>query len=283
MKKLVKFKTAQPIAFCVIAGVVSLCSLLLASIFLDLILTNIPNLSQNAPLLFDDYILTFIAETLTAIIMITFAYKTATQSALFQRMSSIGHAFQVAAYPTTLIAFIAIAMIAESITMGYALNPAINIFFYILAMLSIGFLEEFVFRGIIAKTLLLHYGTSTKGTWIAAIISGVIFGFAHIINAIGLPLFGVLVQITVAIVLGILFAAIYYRTGNLWICVLLHAGINAASLLQGGFYNVGNMQELISSYTLLNLLPCVTYFIPVPFLLRKSKNFEVGYWFDEHL
>ncbi len=280
---LVNFKNKHPLAFCLVTAVFSIASLLIVTISSALVLGVVSVFTGTEALITDEYIITFIAEGITAVILILFATASGTISTFKQKTSGAMHAIIVSLYPLIFIAYVAVAMLVDSLTNGYALKPFISIIFFILAMIGIGFYEEFVFRGIIARTLLLHYGTNTKGAWKAAIVSGVLFGSVHIVNAIGLPLFGVLIQTVVAIVLGILFAAIYFRTGNLWICVILHTAINTASLLQGGLYDVGGMDEMISSFTLINLLPAVTYFIPVPFLMRKSKNHEIQEQFGEPL
>ncbi len=49
-------------------------------------------------------------------------------------------------------------------------------------MMLVGVAEEFLFRGVVAETLLEHFGTSRAGVWKACLLSGVLFGCAHLTN-----------------------------------------------------------------------------------------------------
>ena len=115
--------------------------------------------------------------------------------------------------------------------------------------------------------------------WKATVLSGVLFGAVHVVNLIGSAPLGVVVQMTVASVLGMLLAAIYFRTGNLWVTIIIHAYMDYASLLNTGLF-VGSsagdsVADAISNYSLVNLAPVLTYGIPVLFLLRKKKLPEI--------
>lgn len=83
--------------------------------------------------------------------------------------------------------------------------------------------------------------------------------------------------------LGVLFAAIYFRTGNLWVLVFLHGAQDAASLLAGGLYGTENMSTAVSSYDSTMLLSVLVYLIPTFFLLRKKKIGEVGLYFGKDI
>ena len=76
-----------------------------------------------------------------------------------------------------------------------------------------------------AQTLLERYGTARAGVWKACLVSGVLFGAAHLSNLLGSEAFGVLMQCVFAASLGVMLAAIYFRTGNLWVTVFLHLSL----------------------------------------------------------
>ena len=79
--------------------------------------------------------------------------------------------------------------------------------------------------------------------------------------------------------LGTLFAAIYFRTGNLWVTVFLHGAMDIASMLIGGLYGTTSVAESVSGYDASRLLSVAVYLIPTVFLLRKKKLPEVQlYW-----
>lgn len=85
-----------------------------------------------------------------------------------------------------------------------AKNPLGNI-----SMCLLGpFLEEVVFRGAIERRLLEKF----RNPWIAIVISAIFFAVAHMNLTQGLT----------AIILGCVIGWVYYRTRNLWPCVLMH-------------------------------------------------------------
>ena len=159
------------------------------------------------------------------------------------------------------------------------LLPLPRILTFMLNMILVGVAEELVFRGIIAQTLLERYGTARAGVWKACLVSGVLFGAAHLSNLIGSAPFGVLMQCVFAASLGVMFAAIYFRTGNLWVTVFLHSTMDIASMLIGGLYGTTSVAESVSGYDASRLLSVAVYLIPTLFLLRKKKLPEVQlYW-----
>ena len=159
------------------------------------------------------------------------------------------------------------------------LLPLPRILTFMLNMILVGVAEELVFRGIIAQTLLERYGTARAGVWKACLVSGVLFGAAHLTNLSSSAPFGVLMQCAFSASLGALFAAIYFRTGNLWVTVFLHGAMDIASMLIGGLYGTTTLSESVSGYDASMLLTVVVYLLPVAFLLRKEKLPEVQlYW-----
>ena len=159
------------------------------------------------------------------------------------------------------------------------LLPLPRILTFMLNMILVGVAEELVFRGIIAQTLLERYGTARAGVWKACLVSGVLFGAAHLSNLLGSVPFGVLMQCVFAASLGVMLAAIYFRTGNLWVTVFLHSAMDIAAMLIGGLYGTTSVAESVSGYDASRLLSVAVYLIPTLFLLRKKKLPEVQlYW-----
>ena len=75
--------------------------------------------------------------------------------------------------------------------------------------------EEFLFRGVVANAL------NRYGAWAGIGLSSVIFGLIH----------GVGVVLPVAIMVGVLSAILFRKTGSVWPCVVLHAVYNASQSL----------------------------------------------------
>lgn len=84
----------------------------------------------------------------------------------------------------------------------------------------------------------------------AAVVSGVIFGVYH----------GNILQAVYASILGIVFAYILERSGNIWSCVLLHIGANVWSLLYAD----------IVSYLMENLMPALPGMFFILFLIMAA-------------
>lgn len=100
--------------------------------------------------------------------------------------------------------------------------------FYLVCMLFVGFIEEILMRGFLFKSIAKE---NVKG---AIIISSITFGLGHIINLIngsGANLIDNLLQIIFAMAIGFLFVLIFYVSGSIWPCVIVHSFINVTSVL----------------------------------------------------
>lgn len=160
---------------------------------------------------------------------------------------------------------------------GAVLKPAWQIVVFLLTMFLIGLAEESIFRGIIARTLLEHFGVSRGGIWKAVVVSGLLFGAGHAVNLLESEPLGVLIQCCITAVLGMLYAAIYFRTGNLWVVVFLHTYQDAAALINTGLYQgMQTVGETVSSYDPSMLVSILLYLLPIFFLLRKRRLPEVA-------
>ena len=99
--------------------------------------------------------------------------------------------------------------------------------------LFVGLFEELLCRGWILNELLERFGNTRKNVLFSIFMSATIFGVIHIVNFFGgRELFGTILQIINAINGGIVFAALYYRTKNIWACVTLHTIWDFAISLQ---------------------------------------------------
>ena len=146
------------------------------------------------------------------------------------------------------------------------------IFLFVLAMFLIGFNEELVFRGIILNLFLDKFGNSKKGIVTATVLSSVIFGAVHLTNIFsGVSVGSAVVQAIQAAILGGLLAAIYLRSGNIWIVIIVHALTDFASMLSSGIYGMGNAVDSINQLSWLNFVTVPIFLIPTLVLFRKDK------------
>ena len=270
-----RLRSAHPILFCILAEV-----LLLGTLFVtDLVFSVVLLFAGVDFTTMDTYLYSTLQELAGAAVMVLVLKKTGRAGILFRRGSGFFNGLLVGMYPLVLIGYSFFASLMFQRPENTPLLPLGRILTFLLSMMMVGVAEEFAFRGVIAQTLLEHYGTSRGGIWKACIVSGLLFGAAHLTNILGSAPFGVLMQCLFAAALGTLFAAIYFRTGNLWVTVFLHGMMDISSMLIGGLYGTTTLAESVSGYDLSMLYSVALYLIPMAFLLRKKKLPEVQlYW-----
>ena len=269
-----RLRKAHPILFCVLAEVVFLASLFVT----DLVFTIALVLFRADFASIDTYLYSTLQELVGAMVAVLFLVRTDRAGLLRRRGSGFFNGLLVGMYPLFFIGYTAFGTLAFG-RPDTPLLPLPRILTFILNMILVGVAEELVFRGIIAQTLLERYGTARAGVWKACLVSGVLFGAAHLSNLIGSEPFGVLMQCVFAASLGVMLAAIYFRTGNLWVTVFLHSAMDIAAMLIGGLYGTTSVAESVSGYDASRLLSVAVYLIPTLFLLRKKKLPEVQlYW-----
>lgn len=270
-----RLRSAHPILFGILAEV-----LLLGTLFVtDLVFSVVLLFAGVDFTTMDTYLYSTLQELAGAAVMVLVLKKTGRAGILFRRGSGFFNGLLVGMYPLVLIGYSFFASLMFQRPENTPLLPLGRILTFLLSMMMVGVAEEFAFRGVIAQTLLEHYGTSRGGIWKACIVSGLLFGAAHLTNILGSAPFGVLMQCLFAAALGTLFAAIYFRTGNIWVTVFLHGMMDISSMLIGGLYGTTTLAESVSGYDLSMLYSVALYLIPMAFLLRKKKLPEVQlYW-----
>lgn len=226
----------------------------------------------------DGYLLGSVQEAVGLAVALLLLARTGRLDLLHRRGCGFLNGMLVGMYPLFFIGYTTVGTLAFD-RPDTPLLPLPRILTFMLNMILVGVAEELVFRGIIAQTLLERYGTARAGVWKACLVSGVLFGAAHLSNLLGSEAFGVLMQCVFAASLGVMLAAIYFRTGNLWVTVFLHSAMDIAAMLIGGLYGTTSVAESVSGYDASRLLSVAVYLIPTVFLLRKKKLPEVQlYW-----
>jgi membrane protease YdiL (CAAX protease family) len=90
--------------------------------------------------------------------------------------------------------------------------------------------EELLFRGVIFALLW------RLPVWRGIVVSGVLFGSMHLLHGfMGAGWDAAFSQAAVTAIAGMMFAAVRYATGSLWLVILLHTVINLATI----YSNVG--------------------------------------------
>lgn len=245
----------------------------LGSLLLSGFVKSLP-VNENAM----QYIFMAVNDLFVALIMIILLIATKKISLLKKKGQGFFKSLPIAAYPLGFAILAFATNIVHATSENIQLNDALEIVSYIACMFFVGLSEELCNRAISAETLLEHFGTDKKGIWKAAIISGVLFGCLHFFNLQYGDWLKVLVQVIAASATGILYAAIYFRSGNIWLMVVLHAlhDIGAAAsygIFQGG--DISNMLAGQGPIALLGLVTVIPQMIAAIVLLRDKKINEV--------
>lgn len=90
--------------------------------------------------------------------------------------------------------------------------------------LAIAISEEFLFRGAIFTQMLNSWKDRKGFIWAAIIGSSVIFGLRHFLNLVTTPnvIITTIGQVLFTFMAGFYLCAVYLRTRNIWVCVIIH-------------------------------------------------------------
>ncbi len=158
------------------------------------------------------------------------------------------------------------------------LQPGWKIAVYIVCFLLVGFAEEVFFRGLIANFFFDKHAKNPAGVWTATIWSGLLFGLMHMINLLSVDAngaVGVIVQVISVTAMGMALTAVYYRTRNIWVVVLLHAFNNIWAAFSSGVFDGTSISETIGSYSPIQCISAIPFIIVTLVLLRPKKLREI--------
>ena len=274
-----RLRKNHPLLYCIGAEAVFLGSLFVSSYLVVIALLLFRFNFAYA----DDYLLGCIQELVGIGVAVVLLRRTGKAQLLTRRGCGFFNGLLVGMYPAALLAYNLYVKLLFGLAADGTLLPLWRILSFFANMLLVGVAEEFLFRGVVAETLLEHFGTSRGGVWKACLLSGLYFGAAHLTNLTGSAPLGVLMQCVFAASLGTLLAAVYFRTGNIWVTVFIHAAMDITSMLIGGLYGTETVADSISTYDITMLTSIAVYLIPTAFLLRKKKLSEVELYFGRDM
>ena len=106
----------------------------------------------------------------------------------------------------------------------------------VISGLAPGITEEVVFRGFIVSNLMRIRKNKNLSIYLIVVLSAVPFGLLHLANIVmGADIPYSIVQAFFAICIGILFVAVYLRTGNLIVPIIIHSLIDMSGLCSSEF------------------------------------------------
>ena len=155
-------------------------------------------------------------------------------------------------------------------------QPWYMIVYGIFSIFCVGIREESFYRATIQNIVAKKHGNSVKGVWTTVITSSLLFGLCHISNIFhGVKPSAVLVQVLFAAVVGLLFGAVYLRSGSIWAVIIIHTFTDIAGLAQSTFIkNVSftdDVEEIASNFSWSAIIVRLIYIGIAIFLLRPSK------------
>ena len=152
-------------------------------------------------------------------------------------------------------------------------EPTYRVILFFIECLSVGFFEEILFRGIVLIFLVQSFSHMKGGIFLSVFVSSLIFGLFHIINFFdGATLSSTLLQMGYSFLMGMLWATLYLKTGNIWFIMILHALYNffGQVLFYLGTVN-GRFDEITVTITMLiGMLAAIQVIV-----LLKRNEFEI--------
>jgi membrane protease YdiL (CAAX protease family) len=134
--------------------------------------------------------------------------------------------------------------------------------------------EEFVARCLVLVAMLVAWGATRNGILKSVLLSSLLFGGAHLFNAINTPLVPVLYQTFLALVPGILYASFYLATRSMWPAILLHWITNA--LVNTKIATLPGYTETPTVWTLWGIALIPLLFFRVYLLWRVPWPYELA-------
>lgn len=132
-----------------------------------------------------------------------------------------------------------------------------------------GYVEEIIFRGFLFKAMAKDNLKS------AVIVSAVTFGVGHIVNlANTADVFGVLLQVCYAVVIGFLYTVIVLKGKSLIPCILSHVFVNGSSVFAAENGPFNNLAAAVFGQTTPNLIELVSAVL----IILISGSYAVWLW-----
>ncbi len=163
-----------------------------------------------------------------------------------------------------------ILMSCVNLKNGLALPASFSVSVLMMLNLAIaGYVEELIFRGFLFRAM------EKDNLRSAIIVSAVTFGVGHIVNVFNTSdIFGVILQVCYAIVIGFLYTVTVYLGGSLWPCIISHMFVNGTSVFaceEGAFSELVGLVFGSASENLTQLCSSV-------FIILISGTYAVYLW-----
>ncbi|MBR6029540.1 MAG: CPBP family intramembrane metalloprotease [Clostridia bacterium] len=191
-----------------------------------------------------------------------------------------GHIFRQRGFLRTLgLGWFALLVGVFSLTSAFGILPADapwkglrSTLLGLVTLFGVGLREETVFRGLMAGALGAKYGGTRRGWLRAALLSGALFAWVHLLNLLsGISAEAMAVQFIGTFTFGMMLSALYWRGGSLWALVFLHFLRNARLLLTLYIFRTDTVTavDALNQMNWLALLPAAIEVAVALALLRR--------------
>ncbi len=138
----------------------------------------------------------------------------------------------------------------------------------IIYYIGVAILEEVYLRGLLQNIIEKWFDKRKNATLYAVIITSFLFGVGHIVGALEQPLFTIIAKTIWATALGIYFGAVYIKTRNLWVPVILHFVVDLCGI--PFCFTTSNQYPLVA------LIACLVSYTALGFygliIVKKQMN-----------
>lgn len=221
------------------------------------------------------YLNSFLSELLSAIVMILIVVILKKTAAFRFSAKECVKGLKYGIVPIAISALLAFTSLTD-FTEGHELIRGWEIMLVLAQCILIGLSEEALYRGAVLGLLTDAFGDDSKEKQTGAIVmTSVLFGATHLMNAISpeISMTTAVIQAVVAGFMGLVFGAIFFKTGrSIWAGVLIHAIIDAASFISlGTFWGVSE-NAAIGSLSPTSLVNCILYLVLFRFIMNDGER-----------
>ncbi len=154
----------------------------------------------------------------------------------------------------------------------------LNIVLYVFAVLSVGFFEETVFRGIVFPLFLMKFKSKKYSVFLSVLCSSLIFALLHLINLFTGNIGGTFLQVGYTFLIGGMCAIALIITKNIFVSIVIHAVYDIGGLLNNSQIGiaVGNQWDTVT--IIITAVLGVIVFVYMTYMLfwfNKNKKSEI--------
>ncbi len=144
---------------------------------------------------------------------------------------------------------------------------------FISECLSIGLMEELLFRGLLQDTVSQLFKAKPNGRVLTVIITSALFGLMHLFNLFaGAGVGATIMQVGYSFLIGAMLSAVMIKTNNIYLCILIHAvfdfGGNIVTELGTGAFQ----DAYFWIFTVIAGLICLIHILLYLFKSEKSER-----------